>query len=137
MAHKKDDDSAIRITTAAEPRSADITRRQKSYLLSMSIRSLCFVGAVLAGLAHINWLWPIFIAGALLLPYVAVVRANAARTKGEDLSLLDSPYGRSELRGGTLWREAEARRTARQQTAQPPAAPSADKPVDEEVHGDQ
>ncbi|MEX0427161.1 DUF3099 domain-containing protein [Nocardioides sp. DS6] len=95
----------IRITTAQTSRNEDIAARQKRYILSMSIRSVCFIGAVFAGLAHITWLWPILIAAAIVLPYVAVVMANAANTKGDGFNLLDSPYGRPELRGGREWRE--------------------------------
>lgn len=90
----------IRITTASESRNAEIAARQKRYLISMSIRSVCFIGAVLAGVNHITWLWPVLIAAAIILPYIAVVAANAAHTKGDDFSLRDSPYGRPELRGG-------------------------------------
>ena len=90
----------IRITTAPPSRQAEMASRQRKYAISMSIRSLCFVGAVLAGVAHINWLWPILIGAALVLPYVAVVMANAVNSKGEDFDLQDSPYGRPELRGG-------------------------------------
>ncbi len=47
----------------------------------MSLRSICFVGAVVAALAGVGWLWPILIAGAIILPYIAVVLANAATTR--------------------------------------------------------
>jgi len=90
----------IRITTAGSSRNEDIAHRQKAYILSMGIRSVCFVGAGLAGVAGINWLWPILIVAALVLPYVAVVMANAAHTKGDDFSLRDSPYGRAQLPPG-------------------------------------
>ena len=40
----------IRITTAGRSRAEDIAIRQKRYAISMSIRSLCFIGAVIAGL---------------------------------------------------------------------------------------
>ncbi|TQL68186.1 DUF3099 family protein [Nocardioides albertanoniae] len=92
---------SIRITTAGRSRAEDIAVRQKRYAISMSIRSLCFIGAVIAGLAGIGWLWPILIAGALILPYVAVVMANATNTKSDEMNLLDSPYGRRELPGGS------------------------------------
>jgi Protein of unknown function (DUF3099) len=74
-------DEAVRITTAASSRNDDIAARQKRYLYSMTLRSLCFVGAIIAALAHVGWLWPILIAGALVLPYIAVVMANATMTK--------------------------------------------------------
>ena len=31
----------------------------------MTLRTLCFVGAIVAALADVGWLWPILIAGAL------------------------------------------------------------------------
>jgi hypothetical protein len=92
-------DEAVRITTAASNRRDDIAARQKRYLISMTLRSLCFVGAILAALAHIGWLWPILIAAALILPYVAVVLANATLNKGDGIELLDQRYVR-ELEGG-------------------------------------
>jgi hypothetical protein len=90
---------AVRITTAATDRNADIAARQRRYLLSMSLRSLCFVGAVIAGLAGVNWLWPILIAGALILPYIAVVMANAVTTRTDAFDLADTAY-RRELQTG-------------------------------------
>jgi len=83
---------AVRITTAASSRNADIAARQKRYLFSMTLRSLCFVGAIVAALAGIGWLWPILIAAALILPYVAVVMANAVMTKDDGVDLLDGRY---------------------------------------------
>ena len=85
-------DEAVRITTAASNRSDDIAARQKRYLISMTLRSLCFVGAIIAALAHVGWLWPILIAGALILPYIAVVMANAVMTKNDGVDLLDGRY---------------------------------------------
>lgn len=87
-------DEAVRITTAASNRNDAIAARQKRYLISMSLRSLCFVGAIIAALAHIGWLWPILIAGALILPYVAVVMANAVMTKDDGIDLPDGRYVR-------------------------------------------
>lgn len=98
-------EAPIRITTAQTSRAEDIAARQKRYIVSMSIRSVCFIGAVLAGVTHVNWLWPILIACAIVLPYIAVVMANAANTKGDGFDLVDSPYGDPELRGGKEWRE--------------------------------
>ncbi|MCW2845359.1 MAG: hypothetical protein JWN22_3275 [Nocardioides sp.] len=96
--HRED---AVRITTAASSRDADINARQKRYLLSMSIRSICFIGAVSTAIAGITWLWPWLIAAALILPYVAVVMANNSSTKSDGFELLDSTYGRRELESGT------------------------------------
>jgi hypothetical protein len=85
---------AVRITTAPTDRNADIAARQRRYLFSMSLRSLCFVGAIVAALAGIGWLWPILIAGALILPYIAVVMANAVTTRSDAFELRDTAYRR-------------------------------------------
>ena len=97
-------DEAVRITTAASNRNDDIAARQKRYLFSMTLRSLCFVGAIIAALAHVGWLWPILIAGALVLPYIAVVMANAAFTKDDGFDLPTGQYAAREL--GTAERTA-------------------------------
>ncbi|WP_182523466.1 DUF3099 domain-containing protein [Nocardioides dongkuii] len=89
---------AVRITTAAANRADDIATRQRRYLMSMSLRSLCFVGAIVAALAGVDWLWPILIAGALILPYVAVVMANAVTTRTDTFDLADTAY-RREIEG--------------------------------------
>jgi len=91
---------AVRITTAPSDRNADIAARQKRYILSMSLRSLCFVGAIVAALAGIGWLWPILIVGALVLPYVAVVMANAVTMRSDAFDLADTAY-RPELGSST------------------------------------
>jgi low temperature requirement protein LtrA len=66
-----------RVTAARQSRTADIRRRYRRYAISMGIRTLCFVAAVLTqGPAR----WVLF-AAALILPYVAVVMANAGRER--------------------------------------------------------
>ena len=81
--------SAVRITTAAQSRQAEIAGRQLRYVLSMAVRTVCFVAAILASVAGIDWLWPILIVAALLLPYVAVVMANARTTRGDGFELAE------------------------------------------------
>ena len=87
MAKQRPQDDVVRITTVGANRSQDIAVRQRRYLLSMSLRSLCFIGAVIAGLANINWLWPILIAGAVILPYFAVVLANVSTMRTDSFEL--------------------------------------------------
>ncbi len=72
MARKEPD--AVRITTAARSHRDDIGLRQRRYLISMGIRTACFVLAVVS-IGH--WFMWVFIAGSFLLPYVAVILANA------------------------------------------------------------
>lgn len=87
-------DQAVRITTAASNRKDEIAARQRRYLISMTVRSLCFVGAIVAALANVGWLWPILIIAALVLPYVAVVMANAAMSRDDGIDLPDGRYVR-------------------------------------------
>ena len=65
----------------------------------MSIRTVCFIGAAIAGMAGLNWLWPFLILAALVLPYVAVVNANAANSRTDGLPLTDG--GRSDRQLGS------------------------------------
>ena len=96
--HKHDE--AVRITTAPSSRQDDIATRQRRYVVSMGIRTVCFVAAIVAALAGIGWLWPIFIAGALILPYVAVVMANAVSTKDDGFALPPPDHQRGQLGPG-------------------------------------
>ena len=41
-------DDAVRITTAATSRHDDISARQRRYVMSMGIRTLCFLAAVVS-----------------------------------------------------------------------------------------
>lgn len=90
------DDEAVRITTAAPSRDVDIAARQRRYVVSMAIRTVCFVAAIAVGPGVLRW---VLVAAALLLPYVAVVMANAGETKDESLALQDQQYVR-ELDAG-------------------------------------
>jgi len=84
---------AIRITTASTSRQDEISQRQRRYLLSMSLRTVCFIGAVLAE----GWLRWVLVAGAVVLPYVAVVMANAVASKSDGFALAHGSTARNEL----------------------------------------
>lgn len=75
MVHRETD--AVRITSATRAHSNDIARRQRRYLISMTIRTLCFLLAVVS-MGH--WLMWVFLAASFLLPSVAVVVANGGAT---------------------------------------------------------
>jgi hypothetical protein len=75
MARKEPD--PIRITTATRSHSDDIAARQRRYLISMGVRTVCFIGAVVAFLTLGNgWLMWVLVIASFVLPYVAVVMAN-------------------------------------------------------------
>jgi Flp pilus assembly protein TadB len=74
------------ITSAREPYSAQVDHRERNYLISMAIRVACFIAFV--GVDH--WVRWVFLVGAVLLPYVAVVIGNSAvRNVGDG----PSPFG--------------------------------------------
>ncbi len=64
------------ITTARRSQRDDVHDRMVKYGVSMGIRLVCFV---LAFVFYGHWSSWIFVAGAVLLPYVAVLLANAGR----------------------------------------------------------
>src|SRR6478735_6660844 len=103
MARKRAGDVPVRITTAQSSAGADIAHRQRRYLIAMGIRTLCFLVVALLAITHLGpgWLPWIFVVGAVVLPYVAVVMANAAGTKSDGFELLDGPSQDPELPGRT------------------------------------
>jgi hypothetical protein len=58
--------------------SEDQSGRQRRYLFSMGLRTACFVGGIMAE-GVLRW---VLIFGAVVLPYFAVVIANAGRERG-------------------------------------------------------
>ena len=68
----------VRITSAARSHSDDLWSREKRYMITMGIRTACFLLAVGIYLSPLPvWLAWVFMGGSLVLPYVAVVMANA------------------------------------------------------------
>ncbi|RAY13953.1 DUF3099 domain-containing protein [Actinomadura craniellae] len=67
------------ITDAPLPMSQDIDHRQRRYLVSMGIRTVCFVGAIVAAGRAPLWVAALLVVAALVLPYVSVVVANGGR----------------------------------------------------------
>jgi hypothetical protein len=100
---KHGEDTPIRITTAAAGARVDIAARQKRYVITMGVRTLCFVVVAVLAITHVGpgWLPWIFVVGAVFLPYVAVVMANAANTKSDGFELRDDSSRDKELPHGT------------------------------------
>ena len=85
------------VTSARAAQRDDIGGRERRYIISMAIRTACFVGAVIAWQTVGPWLGAILFVGALVLPYTSVILANAggrARASGADL--LSNPPGTVE-----------------------------------------
>jgi Flp pilus assembly protein TadB len=79
---RSSDQQVYRISGAPRSLSDDVDGRTRRYLISMGLRTLCFVGAVVLWvvLNQVVLAW-ILLAGAVLLPYLAVVVANAGRER--------------------------------------------------------
>lgn len=68
------------ITTADESLTVRTGRRMRRYLISMGIRFVCF-GVAFATEGWVRWAC---VAGAVLLPYVAVMLGNESVEPGEE-----------------------------------------------------
>lgn len=65
------------ITSAQRALSDEQAGRTRKYLISMGIRTGCVIGAIFIP----GWPRWVLIAGAVILPYLAVVIANAGRER--------------------------------------------------------
>jgi hypothetical protein len=70
---------ATNITDARPGTSADMTQRIRRYTITMAFRTVCFLVAVIFARGWLQWT---LFAGALFLPYIAVLLANQANMKG-------------------------------------------------------
>lgn len=95
--HRSEEDDAVRITTVSQSRAEEIAGRQRRYLISMTIRLACFIAAYFVGPGWLRW---VLMAGAVFLPYIAVVAANATDLR-KDRFRLTAPPPSGELTAGT------------------------------------
>jgi len=72
------------VSDVGQSLSKDQSSRAKRYFISMMVRTLCFILAVITP-SPFRW---IALLGAVLLPYVAVVLANAGRESIRDKSTI-------------------------------------------------
>lgn len=82
-----------RVTSAQESLSDDLSRRTRRYMLTMGIRTACFIAIVFT---H-GWMQWVAVAGAVFLPYIAVVAANAGRENDKFAVTPVPPTSRTEL----------------------------------------
>jgi hypothetical protein len=78
MAHTPDQPAksiSASISNVGEPLSIDQSSRARKYFISMMVRTACFILAVVLPSPY-RW---IALFGAVVLPYIAVVVANAGR----------------------------------------------------------
>jgi len=94
---KGDSDDVFTITEAQRGRSDEQTGRQRRYLISMGIRTACVVAAIIVP----GWAKWVFIVAAVVLPYLAVVIANAGpeTDKPGDVGVAPTPQAALPGRG--------------------------------------
>ena len=81
MLGRRKEKQAHRITTASASQTEEIDATQKRYLISMGIRTVCFI---LAAVTAPHWEMWLFLVASLVLPYVAVVAANVGTNTDPD-----------------------------------------------------
>jgi hypothetical protein len=92
MGKSADGGQVFRITGARSSLSEDVRGRQRRYVISMLIRTLCVLLAVVLWDVQ-RWLAIAALAGGVLLPYFAVLIANAGRERAPGLpSAFDIPH---------------------------------------------
>jgi hypothetical protein len=79
---KTPDDRPILITEAPVNADDEFDRRRKRYLLMMTLRALCIIGAA-STFTLSGWLAAGFVAAAAVLPWAAVLIANDRPPKQE------------------------------------------------------
>jgi hypothetical protein len=85
------------VTSAKSSQRDEIGGRERRYVISMAVRTACFIGAVIAWQTVGAWLGAILFVGALVLPYTSVILANAGtRSQAPGADLLKNPPGTIE-----------------------------------------
>ena len=75
-----------RVSDAPLSLEDDQRRRMRTYLVQMSIRLVCiFLAVFVPGV--LRW---VFVAGAVVLPYTAVILVNAGRDRRTQATLIDT-----------------------------------------------
>lgn len=65
------------VTTAAKSPRQEQRERERRYLITMGLRVLCFIAAIVLFGVGLRWVAAFAVVGSLVLPWVAVVAANA------------------------------------------------------------
>lgn len=99
MRRKKLDEPEVQsITSAPAPGSEDLAHRQKVYLVQMVVRVLSFLVAVVTWGRIPLWLSLVLVVGAVVLPYTAVLFANAPTVRRGSATAV----GRHAVGGGPV-----------------------------------
>lgn len=95
---KRPEEQVVEITSAPTSRRDEIGAREKRYIISMTIRTVCFILAFFA--LKISWvIAAILLFASFLLPAISVVVANSASPRIEG-SPVDPGFYYRELGAG-------------------------------------
>jgi Protein of unknown function (DUF3099) len=94
------DPGPMLVTTAAKSPVQERRERERRYLLTMGFRVLCFIAAIVLFAAGLRSLGFIAAAASLVLPWVAVVVANAGPKRTGGVPSLYAAEPRKELPPG-------------------------------------
>jgi hypothetical protein len=89
-------DTVYQITGARRGVRDDVNSRTRRYLISMGVRTACFIGAVVVGAGWVRW---VLIVAAVILPYLSVVFANGGRERVVETPLTDPVEDRRAIPG--------------------------------------
>lgn len=95
--HQKVRTPVFRISGAPRSLKEDVRSREVRYLVSMGVRTVCFLAAFLTH-GVVRWL---LVVAAFVLPYIAVVIANAGRERRSDSVPAFLPAQKRELPEGS------------------------------------
>jgi Flp pilus assembly protein TadB len=70
-------DDPVLVTTARRSPREEQRERERRYLITMAVRVVCFILAIVLFGIGLPWVAAFAVAGSLILPWVAVVAANA------------------------------------------------------------
>ncbi|HET6910319.1 MAG TPA: DUF3099 domain-containing protein [Mycobacteriales bacterium] len=70
-------DDPVLVTTARRSPREEQRERERRYLVTMGVRVLCFILAIVLFGVGLRWVAAFAVAGSLILPWIAVVAANA------------------------------------------------------------
>jgi hypothetical protein len=89
----------ILVTTAPQSPREEQQQRQRRYLITMGVRVVAVILAIVLVALDLRWEAGIAVAASLVLPWIAVVAANAGprRAASDDPSLL--AHERRQIRG--------------------------------------
>ena len=76
-------EDSVLVTTAGKSPRDELRERTRRYLVTMGVRVVCFILAIVLYQLNLRWEAAFAIAGSLVLPWIAVVAANAGPARGE------------------------------------------------------